>query len=160
MKVTRKSFVMIILLLVVVFAKQSSIESKKEESVNNIEFLPHAMGIYEKWMIGISPIYSSPTVADLDADGTLEVVIGSFDYKLYCISHNGTKEWDFLTGASINSGPAIADLDADGSFEIFFGSSDYKIYCLNHTGAEEWNYMTGLLFVLLLLLLIWMGMVL
>jgi len=85
-------------------------------------------------------ILSSPAVADLDGDGTLEILVGSYDGKLYCLRTNGSEKWSFATGAAIDSSPAIADLDGDGTLEVLVGSKDYGFYCLNSDGTKRWVY--------------------
>ena len=79
MKVTRKSLAMIMLLLVVVFIKPRKIEAKTNESIVN-EFLPQAMGVYEKWVKDFGSYvgsYFSPSVTDIDNDGTLEILVST-----------------------------------------------------------------------------------
>ncbi len=49
----------------------------------------------------------------------------------------GTKIWDFASGAVINSAPAIG---ADGT--IYFGSLDGKVYALNPNGGKRWEFAT------------------
>ena len=71
---------------------------------------------------------SSLVVADLDDDGTLEIVIGSADGNLYVLSHSGsdlTIEDSHATGV-IKGSAAVADVDDDGDlFRV--GDRDHKI---------------------------------
>jgi outer membrane protein assembly factor BamB len=87
--------------------------------------------------------YSSPAVADIDNDTHMEVLWGSSDANLYCISHTGTLKWNYTTGAQIASSPTIVDIDGDGKSEILVGSEDSYVYCFNGTGALKWRYLTG-----------------
>jgi outer membrane protein assembly factor BamB len=85
-------------------------------------------------------------VADIDKDDTMEVLIGSEDYKIYCL--NGTTggvKWSYTTGDRLyTSSPAIADMDKDDTMEVVIGSEDNKIYCLNGAnGTVKWSYTTG-----------------
>ncbi|MHA1307010.1 MAG: hypothetical protein ACTSQN_06920, partial [Candidatus Heimdallarchaeota archaeon] len=85
----------------------SSMVIPKEDNL----YFPNAMGVYSKWNFTTGDsIYSSPAIADLDGDGTLEVLVGSDDNKLYCIDHLGVEEWSYTTGANIFSSPAVVDL--------------------------------------------------
>ncbi|MBD3260050.1 PQQ-binding-like beta-propeller repeat protein [Candidatus Woesearchaeota archaeon] len=63
----------------------------------------------------------SPVVADVDNDGTYDVITGAKDGNLYIIDGNsGQKKWHYALGGQINSIPALGDLDGndDGSLEI------------------------------------------
>lgn len=146
MKVFRKSFVIVILLLVVVFATPRKIDAKTNMSVVD-EYLPQAMSVFEKWNVSSDWDYSTPAVVDLDGDGTLEVLTGTLDGYLLCLSHTGVEEWNFFTGFhSIVSAPAVVDIDRDGDQEILFTSNETRIYCLDHEGNEVWGYTDGTFF--------------
>jgi WD40 repeat protein len=88
-------------------------------------------------------IKSSPAVADLDGDGTHEIIFGSEDKRLYALTNDGKKLWTYETKGSIKSSPAVADLDGDGTQEIIFGSEDGNLYVLNAKGKEKWKYKTN-----------------
>jgi len=96
-----------------------------------------------------SDVYSSPAIADVDNDGTLEIVIGSVDDYVYVLNHtNGVlkNESKFKTGGDVYSSPAIADVDNDGTLEIVIGSVDDYVYVLNHTNGvlkNESKFKTG-----------------
>ena len=82
-------------------------------------------------------VRSSPVIADLDGDGFLEIVVGSYDSKVYAWHANGTlvAGWPQSTGDYVESSPAIADLDGDDSLEIVVGSLDGKIYAWHADGT-------------------------
>lgn len=102
------------------------------------------MGVYQKWNFTTGGIdYSSPTVADLDAYGSLEILIGSTDNNLYCLNQLGIEKWHFTTSGDIDSTPSIADLDNDGFLEVLVGSDDNNLYCINYLGSEIWRYSTS-----------------
>ncbi len=86
---------------------------------------------------------TSPAVADLEGDGTLEVVVGSYDTNVYCILGDGGFEWKYKTGGAVTSSPVTADLDGDGTLEVIVGSADGAVYVLDHTGAHRWHFDTG-----------------
>ena len=74
--------------------------------------------------------YPQPTVADLDADGDIEVI---FDIAVV----EGATGATVATLGGITSSwrtPVAADLDADGTQEILLAENVYS-----HTGAVEWS---------------------
>jgi outer membrane protein assembly factor BamB len=83
-------------------------------------------------------------VADLDGDGSLEVLAsGMFDNCLYCLHpEDGSINWSFPTGYLVGTAPLVVDLEGDGEPEILFSSYDRHLYCLNQDGTERWNYYT------------------
>ncbi len=68
-------------------------------------------------------IFSSPALCDLDGNGTLEVIFGSWDSYVYTLNSQGQLLWKYETGWDIWSSPACADFDRDGTLEIVIGSS-------------------------------------
>jgi immune inhibitor A len=92
-------------------------------------------------------IYSSPAAADLDGDGTNEVVLGCYDSHVYAWKSDGTlmPGWPVSTGGRITSTPAICDIDIDGSPEVVIGSQDGRVYVLEVDGTSTpgWPQATG-----------------
>lgn len=89
------------------------------------------------------PIYSSPILADLDADDEEEILFGSLDGCLYALTPSGKEIWRFQTGGSIYGSAAAGDIDGDGRPEIAVGSYDHRLWVVNARGEELWNYRTG-----------------
>jgi len=77
-------------------------------------------------------IYSSPVLGDIDGDGKLEVVFGSYDWRIYALNgENGSQLWNFTTGYAVYAAPSLGDIDGDGKLEVVIGSTDGYVYALN-----------------------------
>lgn len=101
--------------------------------------------------------FSTPTLVDLDGDGTLEILQAGMDQQLYVFDHEAqlvpgwpVKVQDFDDPAlaaretRITSSPSVGDLDGDGTMEIVLGTaqtagSDFGgyglLYALSADGA-------------------------
>ena len=74
---------------------------------------------------------SSPTLADLDGDGKLEIVVGGRDVTgsgapgcggwIYAYKSDGTLYWQTHVQAPVNASPTVADLNKDGKPEVIVG---------------------------------------
>ncbi len=81
---------------------------------------------------------SSPTIADIDNNGMLDILIIGNDYKLHSLTISGEEKW--VTGiVRGDSSIGVADLDGDNTTEIIVGST-YHLYCFDHMGEIEWSY--------------------
>ncbi len=113
---------------------------------------------------GPTAVDASPTVADLDGDGSVEIVvaagtnytiddIGYHDGGLVVLNANGTERWkwtgngdwgDLWAGSTTPDGylegvvstPAVGDVDGDGHPDIVFGGFDQYIHALDRNGNE------------------------
>ena len=73
----------------------------------------------------IVPTRPSPSVADLDAQPGLELLVPAYDGRLYAYRSDGSLLWSYTFGSSsspyVGAGEAlIADLNGDGSPEVIF----------------------------------------
>ncbi len=69
-------------------------------------------------------VRGTPAIGDVDGDGQVEVVWGSFDGHIYCVKgSDGTNKpgWPIFVRDTIWSSPALYDLDSDGTLEIIIG---------------------------------------
>jgi len=82
-------------------------------------------------------VYSSPAIG---SDGT--IYVGSRDAKIYAVNPNGTKKWEFATGASEFGVVASPSIGQSGT--VYIGSHDGNMYALNgQTGGKQWEFPTG-----------------
>jgi outer membrane protein assembly factor BamB len=93
-------------------------------------------------------IIATPTVADLDLDGDLEVLIGTIDSggggRLFCLDHLGGELWMYETpGSGIGgwqlSSACVGDVNGDDTLEVLSTSNYWGIFCLDYQGNELWN---------------------
>ena len=104
---------------------------------------------------GTEPLrfYGSAALADLDSNGTYEVIVGGNDGRVYVwdgsttqsIFYGASGAWPCATGQMIESSPAVADIDDDGKPEIVVGSDDRRVYAWHADGSavNGWPCETG-----------------
>jgi len=89
--------------------------------------------------------YSTPTFADLNADGLIDLIVGS-ETGLFCYRNIGsfekpawTRDDTLLKGVPMlpHSAPAFADLAGDGMLYLFIGAEDGKICVYKNIGTIE-----------------------
>jgi PKD repeat protein len=75
-------------------------------------------------------VYSSPALGDLDGDGKLEVMIGSWMGRVYAWHDDGTAVagWPQTLANPVGSSPALGDVDGDGRLEVVVGCYDSNVY--------------------------------
>ncbi len=67
-------------------------------------------------------VFSSPALADTDADGTLEIGFGGFDRNVYLLNADGSLRWYYLAADTVWSSPAFANVDSDSQLEMIVGT--------------------------------------
>ncbi len=106
-------------------------------------------------------VQTAPALGDIDADGQLEVVFGSYDEYVYAYNGDGTRLWatkantELIQGAGWHYGrritghPIIVDLDGDGDLdvavgnELFVGHHDGRTgHVIGHSGFGQ-SYITA-----------------
>jgi len=101
---------------------------------------PYTMWTYDL----LSQCYGSPACADIDADGYLEIVFGTYfdDEHAYALNaEDGSLLWRFHAGGGpLDAAPVIFDVDQDDSLEVIIPASYGRLYCLSGSGDVEWVY--------------------
>lgn len=87
-------------------------------------------------------VLGSPAIGDVDADGNPEIVVGSWDHKVYAWNGDGSTAWvaspgfgHLGTGRYLGS-PIIADLDGDGDQDVAVGGDNGMSLLDGRTGAD------------------------
>ena len=73
-------------------------------------------------------VVSTPAIGDVDGDGKLEVVWGSFDAYIYVVdAKTGADKpnWPLFTRDTIWSSPTLYDLTGDGTLEVIIGTDTH-----------------------------------
>jgi len=101
-----------------------------------IDSFPVDLG--EKMMVGAA-------LGDLDADGSLDIVVATWDDNIYALNGDGTVKTGFpvTTTHRFNAPPTLADLDGDNDLEIIAGNDDGDLYVLHHDGTSMNSFSTG-----------------
>ena len=98
--------------------------------------------------LGVTSIYSYPTIADINRNGNQEIIFTA-DNKVFAINRHGVLIDNFpfsVVGVNkISSGCSVADLNNDGIFEVIFGTGDGRIYAYGTDGKvlEGFPLLTG-----------------
>ncbi len=81
--------------------------------------------------------YATPAIGDIDGDGAVDIVFGSYDFYIWAIDGHGSP----LAGFPINSddtvwsSAALFDVDDDGDVEIFIGGDSTPAGYVDHLGG-------------------------
>ncbi len=101
--------------------------------------------------------WSSPAIADVDGDGSADVVVGGLDGRVHAYDAGGARlaGWPapaVVRGAAsaVASSPAVGDLDGDGTVEVVVGTGSLEvpdqhggIVVLNGDGSRRCAFATS-----------------
>ncbi len=94
-------------------------------------------GCYSSWCE--TGWYSSPAVADLDGDGTMEVIAGAYNIFILNGEDGSVQRSVDTPGSRVWPGVVVADLDDDGDLEIVTAQGGGYLNVLDHAGDVVWN---------------------
>lgn len=100
------------------------------------------------WKHAVGTSGSSPTVADINNDGVLEVIVGDYEGNVHAFDNYGNEIWRCKVHGRVRD-PSVADLDGDGYKEIVVGTvimegiGDGYVYILSHEGEILWQFHAG-----------------
>jgi len=96
------------------------------------------------YLAGQRSSWGTPVLADLEADGSPEVLFAAYDIgqsvRLYCLEADGSPSEGFpvpIPAVLSYSAPVCADADGDGDLEVFLCCSGGggTVWAFDHTGA-------------------------
>ena len=85
-------------------------------------------------------VISSPAIADMDMDGTPEILFGEYNGRFHILNADGSDVCWIDTGNQIWGSPAVADIDNDGFPEVVFTSKNMHLYILDGSCNIELNF--------------------
>jgi hypothetical protein len=98
---------------------------------------PLTPGVFYR-MTGCTLNFSTPAVADIDADGKEELIVGSQGDRVYVFNDDGSISagWPFVLGSDVSGSPVVGDVDANGDLEIVVAEYSGNFFVLNHDGTQ------------------------
>jgi hypothetical protein len=66
--------------------------------------------------------WGSPTIGDVNGDGSNDIVVGGQDGGVYAYDGNGSRIWRGQATAAVASSPAIGDVNGDGRNDVVVGT--------------------------------------
>jgi signal transduction histidine kinase len=78
-------------------------------------------------------VYGPPVTADVDGDGSNEIILGSYDHHLYCFEFDGSPVpgWPIVLDDFIIQTIALAQLDGEGARELVVGQSGETLFAFH-----------------------------
>ncbi len=122
------------------------------DKYNDVIVFSHTGKQLWKTTVGGNGIFWSPVVADVDADGNLEIVVGVRHAdingtSLFVLDAEGNVRGGYPQGGEAGSPEFVADIDRDGALEVVSCSSDtvfaYRFGNPTKLGAVLWPCYRG-----------------
>ncbi len=102
---------------------------------------------YKETLDLISTYHQNPAIADIDADGDLDFLIGKWNKEMALWRNEGSvSEYAFIEVADVyraltrgqNAAPALVDLDNDGDYDLVAGEASGSLnYWVNNGTPQE-----------------------
>ncbi|MDH3198868.1 MAG: FG-GAP-like repeat-containing protein, partial [Candidatus Krumholzibacteria bacterium] len=101
---------------------------------------PLTPGVFRR-LPGVVFQYSTPALADLDGDGSDEIIIATEADSIYVFDGSGAllPGWPYPLGSDAGGSPAVGDIDDDGDLEIVVNSLVGTVRALHHDGTLLWS---------------------
>jgi hypothetical protein len=90
-------------------------------------------------------IITAPAIADVDGDGTAEVLAGTSGFYLHAFREDGSEPqgWPKNTGGWLFASPAVGDIDGDGKLEVVAVTREGYLWAWDtptpRSGPVEWG---------------------
>jgi outer membrane protein assembly factor BamB/chitodextrinase len=82
----------------------------------------------------------SPSLADLDGDGSLETVVSADGLGLAVLGADGSLRWTYSFPSTIVTTPLLADIDSDGQTELLAGTEGGALFAISSGRDLLWTF--------------------
>ncbi|MDW8344668.1 MAG: PQQ-binding-like beta-propeller repeat protein [Verrucomicrobiae bacterium] len=124
------------------FLAQDAVIALRADETRELEFRLASVTLWSTPTGG--NVLSVPAVADLDSDGSPDVVVGDDEGKVWCLSgRHGVPLWVSRTGDAVQAPPVVTDVNRDGVLDVIVGSTDQNMYAFDgRDGRRLWMAVT------------------
>ena len=99
-----------------------------------------------RWTVRTSaPVtsYNGLAIAPLYRDGTKQIIVGTQDGTVLCLSAAGRILWQFQRRGHISGSVIVGDFERDGQIDVLAGSHNGFVYLLGPRGQLKWEFQLG-----------------